>query len=144
MQTETNGEFLTERFHSLHRLRQHYATSVNTNINALLTSFVGLLNSSQISADRAQEIRENFQIDLHSTNIVRFSEALLKIIAELKHSFLLNDYGSVNDQEFTSIQALQSVQTETNDTLIAVTQEMEEALFELEESYYSGVYLGDE
>jgi len=101
-----------------------------------------LLNASQISTtDRSQEVRENFQIDVHSTNIIRYAEALLKIITELKHSFLLNDCGTVLDQEVSSTQAFQNLTNETEEILAGLRQEMEDALRELEESYYSGVQL---
>jgi hypothetical protein len=104
-----------------------------------------------------QNTRENFQLEVYSANIVFACESVLRIITELKHSILVNDFETMNELVERQTTKYRAQIGTRHYTLIAGTHahshtdtvepqirklnhEINEALYELETSYYSSSY----
>eukprot|EP01125_Pyxidicula_operculata_P001758 TRINITY_DN11590_c0_g1_i1.p1 TRINITY_DN11590_c0_g1~~TRINITY_DN11590_c0_g1_i1.p1 ORF type:complete len:159 (-),score=3.27 TRINITY_DN11590_c0_g1_i1:14-490(-) len=128
------------RLDSLQRLRDYYEYGVSNKYTELVENYRGILASAHISESIPENTRENFQIDVYTTNIIKASESLLKMIAELKHSMTLNDFKTIRDEVTDKSKSYSDMTRLSNTTISQLKSEMVEALYELEDSYYSSKY----
>jgi len=84
----------SDRVGALERIRNAYAKKIEELVEDCASNYLALLRAAHIS-ERAQNTKEIFEINVHSTNLVYKGEDLLKLIAELKHDFVLNDLKSI-------------------------------------------------
>jgi len=124
------------RVDPLQRLRDHYVHEINKDVTSLVENFAGLLASAHIN-EKSDNARENFQIDVYTTTMVKSSESLLKMIAELKHSMILNDFKSIQDESVEKEKSYNEIVDATNNNIQELKHHLVAALHELEDAYCS-------
>jgi len=72
--------------------------------------------------------------------MVKSSESLLKMIAELKHSMILNDFKSIQDEASSKEESYSEIVETTNKSIQELKIHLIAALHELEDSYCSSKY----
>ncbi|MCL4141280.1 UNVERIFIED_CONTAM: hypothetical protein GTU68_004454 [Idotea baltica] len=96
-------------------------------------------DESQVN--RITQVEEiNFQMHVRSANMVRASESLMKLVADVKQYLILNDFPSVNEAITQNSEIFKSKSQEADMKLLALRDDMAADLFELEEDYYSSIY----
>uniref|UniRef100_A0A6B2LS74 Mediator of RNA polymerase II transcription subunit 22 n=1 Tax=Arcella intermedia TaxID=1963864 RepID=A0A6B2LS74_9EUKA len=113
---------------------------INNHIDSLVTNYKGLLGSASIN-DKTENIRENFEIDVYTSNMVKSGEALLKIIAEIKHSMMLNDFDSIVGENNQMEESYKKIVSEVDSNVESLKQTLIQALAELESAYYTSKYI---
>jgi len=103
------------------------------------SNYLALLRAAHIS-ERAQNTKEIFEINVHSTNLVYKGEDLLKLIAELKHDFVLNDLKSIAQEAEEEQKKMIEMRKKTDKEISRLKREVHLGLEELEASYYSSPY----
>lgn len=110
MSTPRPSAPVPSRAEALQRLRDSYAQSITAHTDALVQRLgavmkaahvrpalaLALLSLLQIS-EEPENARERLQIEACSSDIVRSAQALLRIISELKHQVLLNDFAGIEE-----------------------------------------------
>jgi mediator of RNA polymerase II transcription subunit 22 len=64
----------------------------------------------------------------------------MKLTSDIKQFLILNDFVSVNEQILQHRQMYKAMQTECDNMLFTLRDEMAADLHELEEEYYSSMY----
>jgi len=123
----------------LQRLRDHYAHQVSNNVASLVENFGGLLASAHIN-EKSDNARENFQIEVYTTTMVKSSESLLKMVAELKHSMILNDFKAIQEEAQAKEASYTELVETTNNHIQDFKLHLIAALHELEDAYCSSKY----
>jgi len=104
------------------------------------TILVTMTNRTVEKVDGVQNSKENFQLDVYASNIVFASETLLKMITELKHSILVNDFETMNENVDRQAQQIRSQNETVGSTIQKLNHELSLALYELETEYFSSHY----
>jgi len=123
----------------LQRLRDHYSHQVFNNVASLVENFGGVLASSHIN-EKGDNARENFQIEVYTTTMVKSGESLLKMIAELKHSMILNDFKAIQEEAQSKESSYNEIVESTNSCTQEFKLHLIAALHELEDSFCSSKY----
>jgi mediator of RNA polymerase II transcription subunit 22 len=71
---------------------------------------------------------------------VRAGEALIKLVADIKQSLILNDFPSVNDAIVQNSHLFKQKQMECDRKLMTLRDDMAADLYDLEEEYYSSSF----
>jgi len=133
------GQTNPQRGASLQRLQETYHRRLDETVRQLIDTYGNILQAAKIN-DKVQNSRENFQLDVHAANLVFSAETLLKMITELKHSVMVNDFETMNENLENQTQAYK-LQTELAVPAIQkLSNELGQALYELESEYYSSKY----
>lgn len=75
-----------------------------------------------------------------SVSQVRAGESLMKLSSDIKQFLILNDFVSVNESILQHRQMYKAMQTECDNMLFQLRDEVAADLYELEEEYYSSMY----
>ena len=64
----------------------------------------------------------------------------MKLVSDIKQFLILNDFRAVNEAILQNTTVWRQLQTEMDNKLLNLRDDMAADLFELEEEYYSSVY----
>lgn len=81
-----------------------------------------------------------YEMQVRAANMVRAAESLLKLVSDIKQYLILNDFVSVNDAITTNSKFFRSKQTECDQKLQTLRDDMVTDLYDLEEEYYTSNY----
>lgn len=95
---------------------------------------------------RAANIGEQIRIGTHECYLispsiaVRAGESLMKLVSDLKQYLILNDFHSVNEAITTNSKLYRKTQTDNDNKLESLRDDMAAELYDLEEEYYTSIY----
>lgn len=82
--------------------------------------------------------QDAYEMQVRAANIVRAGESLLKLVHDMKHFLVLNDFHSVNDAISSSSGLYRATQQDRDHKLMNLRDEMAVDLYDLELEYYTG------
>ncbi|DAZ97677.1 TPA: hypothetical protein N0F65_009678 [Lagenidium giganteum] len=116
-------------------MAEEYRQRLDNNVEKLVENFRGLVKTAQIK-DKTNTTREAFQNSIYATTLVQASEALLKLVAEMKLSIALGDFESMNQNVDTTMDYLAKRCDDVDAHVAHLSSDISSALFELENHYY--------
>lgn len=96
-------------------------------------------NETQIARMTQCEL-DLYEMHVRAGNIVRAGESLLKLVSDIKQYLILNDFPSVNEAITQNSKLFRTKQTECDQKLMNLRDDMAADLYDLEEEYYTSVY----
>eukprot|EP00054_Salpingoeca_dolichothecata_P010446 m.58363 g.58363 ORF g.58363 m.58363 type:complete len:147 (+) comp18996_c0_seq2:46-486(+) len=110
----------------------------------ITSNFAALLHASQINTsyritEEVQATWENYDVKVCTGNILRSSEALLTIIAELKERVTLNNIPVLNSEITERNNRARNVMQQVDEAVTELRQDFGEHLEEVEEELYTSV-----
>jgi len=122
-----------------------YSKRLKDNIKSMVDNFSEIVKMARVEAEgqvsrATQADEDNFEMTVRSANIVRAGESLIKLVADIKQSLILNDFPSVNDAIVQNSQLFKTKQMECDRKLMALRDDMAADLYDLEEEYYSSSF----
>jgi len=72
--------------------------------------------------------------------LLNAAENLLKMVNELKHTFILSDFETINTEITRRTIEYKNQQETTEKLMLSLNRDIDEALYELEAAYYSSQY----
>lgn len=94
---------------------------------------MGLNKSSQAEID-------SFEIEIRSSNLIKSTETLTKIVSDLKDLTILNDFKSINSQITSHCQFLRMNENEIDLQLRMAKDVLFKLLQDLQNEYYTSRY----
>ncbi|OQR86541.1 hypothetical protein THRCLA_10534 [Thraustotheca clavata] len=116
-------------------MAEEYRQRLDNNVEKLIENYKGLITSSKVK-ERTQTSRQALQSAVYATSMVQASEALLKLVAELKLSLTLNDFEGINQKVNGTCEGLKEKCDDVDISLGHLATDIASALFELEGHYY--------
>jgi hypothetical protein len=81
-----------------------------------------------------------FEVEIRTTNIVKSTESLNKIVSDLKDLTILNDFKSINAQLTNQCQILKIKENEIDRQLAATKDNLFKILNDLQHEYYTSSF----
>lgn len=97
-------------------------------------------NYRQIVAHSSINDHTQLQIKIHVENLVEASEALLQTIHQLKQLIIVSDFTTMNEELNKKTRLFEKQRKENEDKLLTVSKQIDQALLQLEQEYYSSTY----
>ncbi|TMW57176.1 hypothetical protein Poli38472_003101 [Pythium oligandrum] len=116
-------------------MAEEYRQRLDNNVEKLVENFRGLIKTAKIK-DKTNTTREAFQTSIYATTLVQASEALLKLVSELKLSVALGDFEGMNQTVDTTVEDLAKRCDDVDSHMAHLSADLSSALFELENHYY--------
>ncbi|KAJ0407714.1 hypothetical protein P43SY_009051 [Pythium insidiosum] len=116
-------------------MAEEYRQRVDNNVEKLVENFRGLLKTAKVK-DKTNSSREAFQTSIYATTLVQASEALLKLVSEMKLSVALGDFEGMNQTVDATVDDLAKRCDDVDAHLAHLSSDIASALFELENHYY--------
>lgn len=82
--------------------------------------------------------RDELQCNVSAQDVVRHSEALLKLATDIKKELAVNDHDLLSVRTTDRAAVLEAHQSTVRDELFALRDDLGGLLYELEEAYYLG------
>ncbi|XP_068734719.1 mediator of RNA polymerase II transcription subunit 22-like [Montipora capricornis] len=126
-------------------LLKSYTKRLKDDVKSILDNFTEIIKSSKVEnetqvARLTQSTQDQYEMNVRAANIVRAGESLMKLVSDMKEFLILNDFPSVNTSISERSNAIQEINTVTDQQLLTLKQELTVNLFELEQSYYSSSF----
>ncbi|XP_068695873.1 mediator of RNA polymerase II transcription subunit 22-like [Montipora foliosa] len=126
-------------------LLKSYTKRLKDDVKSILDNFTEIIKSSKVEnetqvARLTQSTQDQYEMNVRAANIVRAGESLMKLVSDMKEFLILNDFPSVNTSISERSNAIQEINTLTDQQLLTLKQELTVNLFELEQSYYSSSF----
>ncbi|KAK6196218.1 hypothetical protein SNE40_001484 [Patella caerulea] len=126
-------------------LLKSYKKHLTDDIQSMLSNFTEIMKLARVEEEtqisRPTQCEQNqYEMQVRAANIVRAGESLMKLTSDIKQFLILNDFPSVNESISQSCQLYKRMQTEVDNNLMLLRDEMSSDLYELEEEYYSSLY----
>jgi len=137
--TTGGGSAAPARGSALQRLQEDYLRRLDDTVVRLADDFMNLLRVAKVS-ERQQNERENFNVDVQALHLVTGGETLMKMITELKHSILINDFETINENVERLTDQYKNNTSRMIPHIHTLNREITDALFELENEYYSSSF----
>ncbi|KAG0230866.1 Mediator of RNA polymerase II transcription subunit 22 [Actinomortierella wolfii] len=134
---------------ALQEIEEAYNKRLDADITQLLDSFgdivrvasIGHLDNPSQTKDKYRIVQESYQVQGRATNIVRSAESLVAMLAELKRVLLLNDTTTLAQIASDRHKQLASKKTAVKQRVLALKEEVDRTIWELERAYYGEVSL---
>ena len=81
-----------------------------------------------------------FELQIRTSNIVKSTESLSKIVSDLKDLTILNDFKSINSQITNQCHFLKKKEHEIDNQLMGVKDVLYKLLHDLQHEYYTSNY----
>lgn len=81
-----------------------------------------------------------YEMQVRSANMVRAAESLLKLVSDIKQYLILNDFPSVNEAITLNSELFRRKQSECDQKLQTLRDDIVTDLYDLEEEYYTSNY----
>ena len=91
-------------------------------------------------AKLSQNELDTYQVEIRTSNIIKATESLTKIVSDLKDLVILNDFKSINSQITNQCNYFKATEDKIDRTIAAVKCDMIPLLSELQQEYYSSNY----
>ena len=85
----------------------------------------------------SQNELDTYQIEIRTSNIIKATESLSKIVSDLKDLVILNDFKSINSQITSQCGYFKQREEEIDKALIAFRDNMFPLVDDLQRQYYS-------
>jgi len=119
---------------SVKRLQNQLNKRVDEQIELMINNYRQIVAHSSIN-DHTQ-----LQIKIHVENLVEASEALLQTIHQLKQLIIVSDFTTMNEELNKKTRLFEKQRKENEDKLLTVSKQIDQALLQLEQEYYSSTY----
>jgi len=106
----------------------------------LIENFNTILVECQSNEDPTINPREIYDIDARAETLVTAGETLFKMIADMRHAAILNEFPVMNKEVSYSTAKYKKVSHNSRRELHTMKYEIEDILTELEKEYYSSRY----
>ena len=83
---------------------------------------------------------DTYQIEIRTSNIIKATESLTKIVSDLKDLVILNDFKSINSQITSQCAYFKQREDEIDKTLTSFKDNLIPMVNELQQEYYSSNY----
>ncbi|KAF9973065.1 Mediator of RNA polymerase II transcription subunit 22 [Actinomortierella ambigua] len=132
---------------ALQEIEEAYNKRLDADITQLLDSFGDIVRVASIAhpdnpsqtKDKYRIVQESYQVQGRATNIVRSAESLVAMLAELKRMMLLNDTTTLAQIASDRHNQLTSKKTAVKQRVLALKEEVDRTVWELERAYYGEV-----
>ncbi|CAE1249952.1 MED22 [Acanthosepion pharaonis] len=126
-------------------LLRSYNKRLKDDIKSMVENFKEIIKLARVEDDTqisrmTQAEQDQYEMQVRAANIVRAGESLMKLVSDLKQFLILNDFPSVNEFIGQKTKLYKQKQSELDNKLLALRDDMATELFELEDEYYSCVY----
>ncbi|XP_013395678.1 mediator of RNA polymerase II transcription subunit 22 [Lingula anatina] len=126
-------------------LLKSYQKRLKDDIKSMVENFMEMIKSARIEETNqisrpTQAEQDQYEMQVRAANIVRAGESLMKLVSDIKQFLILNDFTSVNEAITKNSQVYKQAQTECDNKLLLLRDDMAADLYELEEEYYSSPY----
>jgi mediator of RNA polymerase II transcription subunit 22 len=107
-----------------------------------LTEILKLVKSDDENglAKMTQNELDTYQIEIRTSNIIKATESLTKIVSDLKDLVILNDFKSINSQITSQCVYFKQREDEIDKTLTSFKDNLIPMVNELQQEYYSSNY----
>jgi mediator of RNA polymerase II transcription subunit 22 len=107
-----------------------------------LTEILKLVKSDDENglAKMTQNELDTYQIEIRTSNIIKATESLTKIVSDLKDLVILNDFKSINSQITSQCAYFKQREDEIDKTLTSFKDNLIPMVNELQQEYYSSNY----
>ncbi|XP_022192167.1 mediator of RNA polymerase II transcription subunit 22 [Nilaparvata lugens] len=126
-------------------LLKSYTTRLKDDVRSMLENFEEIVKLARGDADTqlsrlAQSEQDTYEMHVRAANIVRAGESLMKLVSDIKQYLILNDFPSVNETIAQNSKLFRQKQTECDQKLMSLRDDMAADLYDLEEEYYTSIY----
>ena len=112
--------------------RGEFAVRLDENIHRVAQSYVQVLQGAKVDASEART-HESLQLKAHAVNLVGGVESLYGMSQELKVSFLLHNFASINEKNERERRAAEKVTEATNEKLKRLRKNVQGAIREIDD-----------
>ncbi|XP_023014995.1 mediator of RNA polymerase II transcription subunit 22-like [Leptinotarsa decemlineata] len=125
-------------------LLKTYRTRLKDDVKSMLENFEEIVKVSkgehvtQLSRMTQCE-QDTYEMHVRAANIVRAGESLMKLVSDIKQYLILNDFPSVNEAITHNSKLFRTKQSECDQKLMSLRNDVAADLYDLEEEYYSSI-----
>ena len=112
--------------------RSEFAVRLDENIHRVAQSYSQVLQGAKVDAAGART-HEGLQLKTHAANLVGGVESLYGMSQELKVSFLLHNFSSINDKNETERVKVKAAADATNEKLRRLRAKVRDAIAEIDD-----------
>ncbi|CAG0883188.1 unnamed protein product [Cyprideis torosa] len=126
-------------------LLKSYSKRLKDDVKSILDNFTEIIKLGRIEDEtqvnrHTQLEQDGLEMQVRAANIVRATESLNKLVADLKQYLILNDFPSVNDAIAQNTKVSRGQSEEIDTKLKALRDDLAVDLFDMEDEYYSSIY----
>lgn len=122
-----------------------YQKRLKDDVKSILENFMEIVRMSKVDDESqvsriTQANQDRFEAQVRAANIVRATESLTKLISDIKQYLILNDFPSLNDSIVENLRQFRHSQSEIDNRLAEMKEDVSAELHELEDEYYMSLY----